>query len=490
MKTKLFFTTVLSGVFLLTARAQTTQISEFWGIRSDNAKIYKTDSVGENLQYIYTLNPGVDGQDPHTAPYLASNGKLYGTCLHGGTGSDNFGTFYEFDIPTLTYKVLIDFNGENGALPEGNIIEASNGKFYGMTTEGGSSYDTIPPDQYYKINGWGTLFEYDPATHTHTILYNFNYESGVWPRGDLMQGNDGYLYGTTSDKPKVGNYRGSLFRFDVETRTFTILHRFEYATGWSPHAGVLQASNGKLYGTTNRGGEYENTNGFLYEFDLTTNTYTILKRFTYNSSNSVYPDGATPEAELIEGSNGKLYGVTGIGGEPRLTNDDGVLFSYDLATHTFERIFCFPESGAPGKWPNSKLIEASNGKFYGTNHEMVYEYDPVTGLVTGKSGGASNYTGIVEVKVDNVPAAILDAKCYDINVYPNPTSDIVTIQLNDTDKKIRFEVIDLAGKLLIQNDVSNPEIQISMKEYTSGIYVLKLLDEKNRFIHNFKIVKQ
>ncbi|GEM_PF-3235687 len=490
MKTKLFFTTVLSGVFLLTAQAQTTQISEFWGIRRDNAKIYKTDSVGENLQYIYTLNPGVDGQDPHTAPYLAGNGKLYGTCIHGGTGSDNFGTFYEFDIPTLTYNVLIDFNGENGALPEGNIIEASNGKFYGMTTEGGSSYDTIPPDQYYKINGWGTLFEYDPTTHTHTILYNFNYESGNYPRGDLMQGNDGYLYGTTSDKPKVGNYRGSLFRFDIETRTFTILHSFDYETGWSPYAGVLQASNGKLYGTTNRGGGGEFTGGVLYEYELTTNTYTILKRFTHNSSTDVWPDGCCPEAELIEGSNGKLYGVTGNGGEPRYTNDDGVLFSYDLTTHTFNRLYCFPESGAPGKWPNSKLIEASNGKFYGTNHERVYEYDPITGLVTGKSGGVSNYTGIVEVKVDYVSAAILETTHDDINVYPNPTSDIVVIQLNDINKKIRFELFDMAGKLLIQNDISNTGIEISMKEYKSGTYVLKLLDKKNRSIQDFKIIKR
>jgi uncharacterized repeat protein (TIGR03803 family) len=305
-----------------------------------------------------------------------------------------------------------------------------------------------------------------------------------------MQGNDGYLYGTTSDKPKEGNYRGSLFRFDIETRTFTILHRFDYATGWEPHAGVLQASNGKLYGTTNRGGGNENITGVLYEFDLTTNTYTVLKRFTYNSSNSVYPDGVTPEAELIEGSNGKLYGVTGIGGEPNRTNDDGVLFSYDLATHTFERIFCFPDSGAPGKLPNSKLIEASNGKFYGTNHEMVYEYDPITGLVTGKSGGASNYTGIVEVKVDYVSVAILETTHDDISVYPNPTSDIVVIQLNDINKKIRFELFDLAGKLLIQNDISNTGIQISMKEYKSGTYVLKLLDNDNRPTHWFKIVKQ
>ena len=159
---------------LLFSVAGITQNYELWSIGIDglNPKIYKTDSVGENLQWVYTMNPDTEGKRPMAGLFLANNGKLYGTTTQGGP-DDNYGTFFEYDIRNSEFTVLVDFNGENGAAPQGNVIEADNGKLYGMTTEGGTSFDTIPPGNYYKCTGWGTLFEYDLSTSSHKILHNF-----------------------------------------------------------------------------------------------------------------------------------------------------------------------------------------------------------------------------------------------------------------------------------------------------------------------------
>ena len=65
------------------------------------------------------------------------------------------------------------------------LLQASNGKLYGMTREGGS-------------NGAGTIFSYDPATSAYTQLKDFDDTNGANPYGSLVQASDGKLYGMTS----------------------------------------------------------------------------------------------------------------------------------------------------------------------------------------------------------------------------------------------------------------------------------------------------
>src|SRR5664279_1417114 len=86
---------------------------------------------------------------PHFTNFIqASDGKLYGMTAYGG--SSNNGVIFSFDPSTSTYTKLKDFDGTDGSYPYGNLMQANNGKLYGMTNTGGSS-------------DAGVIFSFDPS---------------------------------------------------------------------------------------------------------------------------------------------------------------------------------------------------------------------------------------------------------------------------------------------------------------------------------------
>jgi len=79
------------------------------------------------------------------------------------------------------------------------------------------------------------------------------------------------------------------------------------------------------------------------------------------------------------------------------------------------------------------------------------------------------------------PTAIDEISSLGIVVYPNPTSDIITIE---TRLDIEVEVYDIMGKLLINKDSK----RIDLSEYPNGVYNLILIYNNKRF--NTKVIKQ
>ena len=88
----------------------------------------------------------------------ASDGKLYGMTNMGG--SSGVGVIFSFDPSSSIYTKLMDFDGTNGANPYGSLMQASDGKLYGMTIRGGS-------------NGSGVIFSFDPSSSTYTKADGF-----------------------------------------------------------------------------------------------------------------------------------------------------------------------------------------------------------------------------------------------------------------------------------------------------------------------------
>jgi uncharacterized repeat protein (TIGR03803 family) len=126
---------------------------------------------------------GTDGANPYGNLVQATNGKLYGVTYGGG--NNNSGVIFSFDPSSSTYSKLMDFGGANGAYPYGGLVQASDGKLYGMTNGGGS-------------NSYGVIFSYNPSTSTYIKLMDFGGANGARPNGNLMQANDGKLYGLTT----------------------------------------------------------------------------------------------------------------------------------------------------------------------------------------------------------------------------------------------------------------------------------------------------
>lgn len=212
----------------------------------------------------------------------ASNGKLYGMSLQGGTGANNSGVFFEYDITTSTYTKILDFTLANGISPSGSLLQAPNGKLYGMTNSGGSN----------GALGVGVLFEYDLATATYTRKFDFDLINGGNPSGSLLQASNGKFYGMTQQGGSENG--GVIFEYDFVANTYTKKINFDISIGSTPYGSLTQASNGKLYGLTYGGGSSAPRYGVLFEYDPYSDTYT--RKLDFNRTN-----GATPYyTQLVE----------------------------------------------------------------------------------------------------------------------------------------------------------------------------------------------
>ena len=122
------------------------------------------------------------------------------------------------------------------------------------------------------------------------------------PRGNLLLANDGNIYftGVTGGANNVGAVARMTPAGDA-----TPLHSFMGGTteGQSPFAGVMQASDGALYGTTYVGGD--GNGGTVYRLALD-GTFKLLHSFKFSNKT----DPHYPYAGLVQAGDGNLYGTT------------------------------------------------------------------------------------------------------------------------------------------------------------------------------------
>ncbi len=377
-----------AGIF--SSQAQDLYTTTFYGGDADAGTIIKFTPATNNLAVLKNFD-NTNGANPYGTMIQANDGKLYGMASIGGTG--NYGIIFSFNPSSLTYTKLKDFDSINGANPHGSLMQASNGKLYGMTYNGGSK-------------GYGVIFSFDPVTATYTKLKDFNYADGANPSGSLLQATDGKLYGMTDFGGRFAladkSNWGVIFSFDPSTSVYTDLKDFndDIGEGAVPSGNLIQASNGKLYGMTQSGGGYGYT-GVIFSFNFSSSTYTRLWGFDNTTAT-----GNTPSGSLMQAGNGKLYGLTTSGlAEARY----GVIFSYDLLASAYRELHDF--DNANGMYPyGSSLLQAGDGKLYGgtlsggaNGDGVIFSYDPASSLFTNLldfngTNGAHPYSTFIEVK--------------------------------------------------------------------------------------------
>ena len=253
--------------------------------------------TGESILHNFTNQS--DGGIPQGPLLLGADGNLYGVTAIGGANFD--GTVFKITTsgtPTLT--TFFALNGTGGSGPDGGLIEDSSGNFYGTADTGGAVQGTV-----FKLTSSGTLSFATSATTT----------DGIGPVAGLILGNDGNYYGTASSGGST--HDGTVFMITpagVETLVYTFTGGSD---GVRPVARLLLASDGNFYGTTQFGG----TSDAGIIFRLTPQgVESVLYSFTGGN------DGANPVGDLVQGSDGALYGTTSAGG----TSSDGVVFRITL----------------------------------------------------------------------------------------------------------------------------------------------------------------
>ena len=211
---------------------------------------YDINTSGFTSLYIFTT--GTTGYKPNKL-IQASDGLLYGT-TQKSSGDTEGGTLFSYDLQTSAVTYLYDFTSlsyNNPHQPLAGVTEI-NGILYGTTRSGG-------------VNNYGSIFSYDLQTSALTVLYDFNYSDGdaIWV--DLLAINN-TLYGAAA-YGGVNGY-GTIYSYDTLTTTFTNLYNFTQEGGWYMDAGLIQATDGFIYGTTLVNGKYGYGSLYKYSIDV------------------------------------------------------------------------------------------------------------------------------------------------------------------------------------------------------------------------------
>jgi uncharacterized repeat protein (TIGR03803 family) len=281
--------------------------------------IFKVTLAGK-LTTLYTFceqSGCPDGRNPVAGLVLASGGDFYGTTAEGGIYVDDClsstaptcGTFFKI-APDGTFTTH-SFNGADGTNPYAGLIQGTNGDFYGTTFAGGAGVNCGG----FEEAGCGTVFKITAASNSLTTLHSFNQTNNFYPDAGLVQGSDGNLYGTTTGGGDRSS--GTVFKITPSgtlTTIYNFCSRVGCTDGWYPIAGLVQASDGNFYGTTTYGGGGGTTLGCGGEYGCGT-VFRITPGGRLTTLHSfAQTDGSFPYAGLVQGTNGDFYGTTTAGG--------------------------------------------------------------------------------------------------------------------------------------------------------------------------------
>jgi uncharacterized repeat protein (TIGR03803 family) len=320
-----------------------------------------TDGKPPIVIYNFDNVHGAGPQGGLTQVSVNGSSVFYGTTYSGGkygvgtvfkiTADGNLTDMWDFRngtvipyTPKPTDQQKLD---AAGAYPIAPPVELG-GTLYGVTTYAGN----LPRGVLYKIDGGGYqgLYQFKPADAA---------AKGAFPVS-LSKGRGGAICGVTA---KGGLGWGTIFQ--VAGGGITTLYKFTADTMGS--AGVIEADDGSIYGTA----QGPNTRqGLIYKLNPVSQQFTII--YPKKDATGQIPasgnwpgigPGADPAAELIQSSDGMLYGVTHIGGQV----GRGAFFRVDTNGDNFTTLFNLDMND--GRYAVSPMIELSKDNFYGITDE-------------------------------------------------------------------------------------------------------------------------
>lgn len=240
-----------------------------------------------------------------------------------------------------SFSTLHTFSGTDGASPVAGLIQATDGNLYGTTQFGGTGSE-------------GTVFKISRQGALKTV-YSFcslpGCKDGEELPAGVIQGSDGNLYGTTEFGGAAN--LGSVFKL-TRAGALTTLNSFSGGAGGSvPGAALAQGTDGKFYGTTSADGAH--LAGTFFRITRG-GVFKALQSFDGTS-------GSNGNSTLIQASDGNFYGTTYSGG----TQSSGSVFKVDSSGNLASLYeFCSQNTCADGSAPQAGVLEGADGNFYGT----------------------------------------------------------------------------------------------------------------------------
>jgi uncharacterized repeat protein (TIGR03803 family) len=300
------------------------------GAQNEGTIFEVTPSGTETI--LYSFGSVTNDSIAPEADLIEVNGTFYGTAANGGS-LGGFGTVFSFN-PVTGETILHSFtNGSDGGEPAAPLLLGSDENLYGVTPAGGTNTDGT----VFKITTSGTL----------TTFYSFiGSTSGSGAVGGLIEDSSGNFYGTAESR---GADEGTVFKL-TSSGTLSFATSGTMTDGLIPAAGLILGGDGNYYGTAVGGGNADDGTVFMI---TPTGAETLVYSFAGDS------DGANPGAKLLL-VGGNFYGTTESGG----TGGSGTVFK--LTPQGVETVLYSFTGGSDGAIPRGDLVQGSDGALYGT----------------------------------------------------------------------------------------------------------------------------
>ena len=344
-----------------------------------------TLSTYHSFQAPSSTGANADGLEP-TALIEGTDGNLYGACRIGGPGQ--FGTIFKI-TPTGTFTVLASFAvttvtvSSNGLDPGSNpvsLIQGIDGNLYFVNATG-----------VYSLNPNVTA-----PTVTTIATFPYGLTEGSDPDGynasSIMQANDGNFYLTMGTTPNTlagdpGVNAGGIVQVTPGGQ-LNLVHAFaiDGSEGNQPQGPLVEGPDGYLYGTTTTSNSGGTVAGGLAFKALPSAGGAFISLGPLPSTSAGRPSNA-----LFVGSDGNLYGTSVLGGNLTAAHCAGIgcgmLFQMTPAG-TFTTVYAFQGGSAAspnapplptvdGAGPEAPVVQSDNGEFIGSSSGFTDINSPV-----------------------------------------------------------------------------------------------------------------
>ena len=192
------------------------------GGSSGHGTLYSYNITTGSFTKLFDFTGAASGAQPKGSLLAAPDGKLYGLTEYGG--SQGLGTLFSFNPSDNVFTKHFDFTTVTGCKPTGDVIVGSDGLLYGLTAEGGSQ-------------GVGTLFRFNPSGNVFTKIKDMSTLTGANPMGTLRLASTGKYYGMAN---RGGSQDlGTVFEYDPANDSLSVITHFNGSNGARPMYGTL-----------------------------------------------------------------------------------------------------------------------------------------------------------------------------------------------------------------------------------------------------------
>jgi uncharacterized repeat protein (TIGR03803 family) len=342
---RLGFLFILSYLMLLTTAY--SRDDQGTGLNVISGKGYQLEGGNQaNFQTLYTFTDA--RADPHSL-IQAADGNFYGTTMYGGANRE--GTLFRL-TPKGEFTTLHSFvRATDGAFPVPFTQLWQSQKagisllLYGTTMDGGA-YDqgTLFVYQPGGAAPFKTAFSFTPDSSNRRVVHN-----------GVVETSSGMFVGTTD----MGgtNQNGLLYGYIPDKVFGDTIYAFSGLDGDDVYTGVLSSDGEFVYGATLFGGA--NNAGTIFKFNSHNKTLETLYSFKGG------PDEFGPSGVLL-GKDGNLYGITIASNDFFFVEKEATLFRLDLHNKVLTTLISFGRTVEDVIGPLSRLIQGSDGNFYGT----------------------------------------------------------------------------------------------------------------------------